>query len=164
MVKKRITIPKGTKDCHGTECQQNLEVDVEIPEATIGVTTIPTAGVSTIPTEATAGPGQTIVLQQPPQLVPPKDEEKKDPHEEMKKSLPTGVNFAKCEGSDCGHKKLKNPKQTSRFKACPDCKFNGVAKHNDFCPNCGLEEESKKFEDWEDSDIEISNEEEENEE
>jgi len=98
-----------------------------------------------------------VVLQAPLAPEPPK-QETKDPHEEMTKALPSGVNYAKCEGADCGHVKLKNPKQTTKYKACPHCKANMVPKNNDFCPNCGIEEESKKFEEWEDSDIEIEEE------
>ena len=105
MVKKKITIPKGSKDCQGVECNQNLEYEIEIPEATVGVTTIPTAGVSSIPTGATTAPGQTFVIQQPTE--PPKQEEKKeDPHLALEKSLLDGVNYGKCKGEDCG-KKLK---------------------------------------------------------
>jgi len=78
----------------------------------------------------------------------------------MEKSLPSGVNFAKCEGSDCGHQKLKNPTQITKHKACPNCKFNGIPKNSDYCPNCGTEELSKNFEEWEDSDIEVEEEEE----
>lgn len=158
MPKKRITIPKGAKDCQGVECQQNLEFEVDIPESTVTTTTIPTVGVnSTIPNSTAAGTPQTLVIQTPPIPEPPK-EESKDPHEEMTKALPSGVNYAKCEGADCGHVKLKNPKQTTKHKACPECKNNNVPKSSDFCPNCGLEEESKKFEEWEDSDIELEEE------
>jgi len=159
MPKKRITIPKGAKDCQGVECQQNLEFEVDIPDATVTTATIPTVGVNSTMPNLTAGgiAPQTVVLQAPPTLEPPK-EESKDPHEEMTKALPSGVNYAKCEGADCGHVKLKNPKQTTKYKACPHCKANMVPKNNDYCPNCGLEEESKKFEEWEDSDIEIEEE------
>ena len=80
-------------------------------------------------------------------------EHDEDPHITLRKNLPSGVNYAKCEGADCGHVKLKNPNQTTKHKACPECKNNNVPKNSDFCPNCGLEEESKKFEQWEDSDI-----------
>jgi len=163
MPKKRITIPKGAKDCQGVECQQNLEFEVDIPDATLTTATIPTVGVSTITANPTAaGIPQTLLVQQPPPAPPEtKPEEKNDPHEEMTKALPSGVNFAKCEGADCGHVKLKNPNQTTKHKACPECKNNNVPKNSDFCPNCGLEEESKKFEQWEDSDIETEQEEEE---
>jgi len=120
-----------------------------------------------IPTYSTSQPAQSTIMQAPP-LIPPtppptelKKEEPKDPHEEMTKALPSGVNFAKCEGTDCGHVKLKNPNQTTKYKACPNCKNNNVPKNNDFCPNCGIEEESKKFQDWEDSDIETEEEEDE---
>lgn len=158
MPKKRITIPKGAKDCQGIECQQNLEFEVDLPDANVTATTIPTPSFTVNPT--TAGIPQTVVVQTPPTPEPLKKEEEKDPHEEMTKALPSGVNFAKCEGADCGHIKLKNPTQTTKYKACPNCKNNNVPKNNDFCPNCGIEEESKKFEEWEDSDIEIEKEEE----
>ena len=159
MPKKRITIPKGAKDCQGIECQQNLEFEVDIADATVTTSTIPTVGVNTISNPTAAGTPQTVILQTPPIPEPPK-EETKDPHEEMTKALPSGVNFAKCEGADCGHVKLKNPKQITKFKGCPNCKNNNVPNNSDFCPNCGIEEESKKFESWEDSEIEIEGEEE----
>ena len=162
--KARITVPKGTKDCNGLECDKNYEFDVEIPE-TPGVT----ASVSSNPelhfATTTASPGipQTVLVQAPPASVePPKPpEEKKDPHEEMEKSLPTGVNIAKCEGADCGHKKLKNPTQITKFKACPSCNHNGIPKNSDYCDKCGLDEDSKEFEEWEDSELEIKESEEE---
>jgi len=112
-----------------------------------------------IPSVAVSQPQPQQVLLPPPAPEPPK-EEKKDPHEEMTKALPSGVNFAKCEGADCGHVKLKNPNQTTKHKSCPNCKNNNVPTNSDFCPNCGIEEESKKFESWEDSDIEIEEDEE----
>lgn len=160
MPKKRITIPKGAKDCQGVECQQNLEFEVDIADANVTATTIPTPSFTVSP--AAAGIPQTVLVQQPSPPPPEtKPEEKKDPHEEMIKALPSGVNFAKCEGADCGHVKLKNPNQTTKHKSCPNCKNNSVPTNSDFCPNCGLEEESKKFEEWEDSDIEIEEEKEE---
>jgi len=152
MPKKRITIPKGTKDCQGTECNQNLEFEIDIPDNTITTTTIPSVGVSS----ATASQPQTILLQQPPPPDPVKEEKpKEDPHEMLKKALPRGVNFAKCEGEDCGHQRLKNPKQTTHHKSCPGCKNNSVPKNNNFCPNCGLDEDDKKFDEWEESEIEM---------
>ena len=163
MPKKRITIPKGAKDCQGVECQQNLEFEIDMPDTTVTATTIPTPGITSFtpnPTSIASTP-QTVLIQQPPAPEPPKKEEpKEDPHETMKKALPTGVNYAKCEGSDCGHQKLKNPTQTTKHKTCPDCKNNNVPKNSDFCPNCGLEEQSKGFEEWEQSDIEVEEEEE----
>jgi len=162
MPKKRITIPKGAKDCQGVECNQNLEFEIDMPETTVTATTIPTPGVTSFtPNSTSAGTPQTVIIQPPisPTEPPKPPEEKKDPHEEMEHSLPSGVNFAKCEGSDCGHKKLKNPAQITKHKACPNCNFNGVPNNNDYCPNCGVEEESKNFEEWEDSDIEIKEEE-----
>ncbi len=159
-MKKRITIPKGTKCVDGTECNQNLELEVDIPEVVPSVTTIPTVGVSNPPGSFTTPPAQqTILLQQPtaPQMPekhadPPTEEDK---HKLMKDLMPSGVNFAKCQGTDCGHKKIKNNTQTQRFKACPGCKNNNIPKNNDFCPTCGLDEEHKDFDEWEDSDIEM---------
>jgi len=156
-MKKRITIPKGTKCVDGTECNQNLELEIDIPETIPSVTTIPTAGVSNIPNPSQ--PQQTILLQPPAQTIapaaePPKPTEE-DKHKLMKDLMPSGVNFAKCQGTDCGHKKIKNNTQTQKFKACPGCKNNNIPRNNDFCPTCGLDEEHKDFDEWDDSDIEM---------
>jgi len=162
MPKKRITIPKGAKDCQGVECQQNLEFEVDIADANVTATTIPTPSFTVSP--AAAGIPQTVLVQQPPPPPETKPEEKltmEQEHEKMNSELPSGVNYAKCDGADCGHVKLKNPNQTTKHKACPNCKNNNVPTNSDFCPNCGIEEESKKFEEWEDSDIEIEEEKEE---
>lgn len=133
-------------DCKEPGCKHVHDVEIDLPEPAVI-----TGSISTPPTMNVVAPTPSIE---------PKKEEPKDPHEEMTKALPSGVNFAKCEGADCGHVKLKNPKQTTKHKACPSCKNNNVPKSSDFCPNCGIEEESKKFEEWEDSDIEIEKEEE----
>jgi len=79
MPKKRITIPKGAKDCQGVECQQNLEFEIDMPETQVTATTIPTAGVTSFaPNTVSSTTPQTVILQQPPE--PPKPpEEKKRP-------------------------------------------------------------------------------------
>ena len=77
--KARVTIPKGTKDCHGLECDKNYEFDIDVPEADVSVTTIPTPGVQ-LATVANPGQPQTLIVQPPaPQAtVPPPKEESKD--------------------------------------------------------------------------------------
>jgi len=146
-------MPKKKVKCQ--DCGNEIEFEVTSSQPQQETIEIPNVAVSTAqPQQVLLPPSQTASIPEP------KKEESKDPHEEMTKALPSGVNFAKCEGADCGHVKLKNPKQTTKYKACPSCKANTVPKNNDFCPNCGIEEESKKFQEWEDSDIETEEEEE----
>jgi len=147
-------MPKKKVPCDN--CGHEIEFEVKSSEPQQVNIEIPSAAASQPTTQQILIPPTQAPAPEPPK------EEKKDPHEEMTKALPSGVNFAKCEGSDCGHVKLKNPNQITKFKACPNCKNNSVPNNNDFCPNCGIEEESKKFEEWEDSEIEIEKEEEEN--
>jgi len=77
-----------------------------------------------------------------------------DPHMTLRKNLPSGVNFAKCEGDDCGHVKLQNPQQTTSWKACPNCKNNNVPDNFDYCPVCGIEDRND-IDFWGDSDVGI---------
>jgi len=77
-----------------------------------------------------------------------------DPHAALQKTLPTGHNYAKCEGSDCGHVKLQNPKQNESWKSCPTCKNNVVPKNSDYCFNCGTEDRGD-VDFWNDSEVEI---------
>jgi len=77
-----------------------------------------------------------------------------DPHMKLQRDLPTGVNYAKCEGSDCGHVKMQNARQTTSWKSCPTCRNNDVPKNSDFCPNCGIEDRGDS-DFWDDSEIEI---------
>jgi RNA polymerase subunit RPABC4/transcription elongation factor Spt4 len=83
-------------------------------------------------------------------------EPQEDPHEELSKLLPKGINFGKCANGNCGTK-FKNAKGlTKKYKACPGCKTNTVPKSSDFCPTCGKEDE-----DWDESDVELEDEEDE---
>jgi len=81
-------------------------------------------------------------------------EQDEDPHETLRKNLPSAVNFAKCEGKDCGHVKLENPRQTTSWKSCPTCKNNVVPKQDDYCFNCSSEDRGES-DFWNDSDVEI---------
>ena len=84
------------------------------------------------------------------------NESKQDPHDTLAQMLPKGVNFGKCANGNCGTK-IKNAKGlTTKFKACPNCRANTVPKNNDYCPTCG-----KEPEEWDDSDIELENDEDE---
>ena len=66
MPKKRITIPKGAKDCQGVECQQNLEFEVDIADTQVTTTAIPTVTTNSIIANPTAaGQPQTLVVQAP---------------------------------------------------------------------------------------------------
>lgn len=96
----------------------------------------------------------------PPPSNPPKqthshDEPKEDPHKLLGEMLPKGVNFGKCANGNCGTK-IKNAKGiTTKFKTCPNCRFNGVPKSSSFCPTCG-----KDSEEFDDSDIDLETDEE----
>jgi len=82
-------------------------------------------------------------------------EQDQDPHETLRKNLPSTVNFAKCEGKDCGHVKLQNQNQTTSWKSCPTCKNNVIPKQDDYCFNCGSEDRGES-DFWNDSEVEIS--------
>lgn len=132
--KVKVNIPKGSKDCQGVECNQNLEFDIDVPDV------IPTAATVQAPqiiSPATAQP-QQVILQAPPTppAPEPKKEEKKLTHEELADMIPDGINAMACPGGDCGHMKLKNKKQTSKWKSCPNCEANTVPKGHEFCPYC----------------------------
>jgi len=78
----------------------------------------------------------------------------KDPHSVLERGLPRGQNFAKCEGNDCGHRKLTNPTKTTSFKTCKNCDANTVPKTNDYCSTCGFESDVE--DDWDDSDVDLN--------
>lgn len=132
--KVKVNIPKGSKDCQGIECEQNLEFDIDIPD------TIPTAATIQTPqviVPSTAQP-QQVVLQAPTPPPAPESpkEDKKLSHDEISAMIPKGVNVMECPGGDCGHKRLKNPTQTKKYKSCPGCEANTLTKDSDFCPYC----------------------------
>ena len=147
-----LKIPKGTK-CKGGVCEQDIEIEgLEIPEDKPVITrqVQPQVNFQTPPVQS---------IQYQPQEEP-KHEHKKDIHEELSELLPRGQNFGKCANGNCATM-VKNPNPVTKFKACPGCKNNAVPKNNDFCPTCGITENSKKFDEWEDSDLEIETEEDE---
>ena len=151
MAKIDLKIPKGTP-CKGGVCEQDIEIEgLEVPDApkpTITFKPQPQVNYQMLPPM----PAQTIPTEH--------NHEKKDVHEELAELLPRGQNFGKCANGSCATMVInKNP--TTKFKACPGCKNNAVPKNNDFCPTCGITENSKKFDEWEESDLEIEQEEDE---
>lgn len=154
MAKANIKIPKGTKCGNGVTCEQDLELDIEIPEInpTVNVTPDPSITI----------PGATQQLQQiPPTQAPPIPETPKPKtysNDELANLLTPGVNFAKCKGDNCGNEKIQNKNPVTKFKSCPKCGCNNVPNNGTMCPCCGTdepqdEEESQDY--WEDSDIEL---------
>ena len=151
MAKIDLKIPKGTP-CKGGVCEQDIEIEgLEVPDAPKPTITFK--------------PQPQVNYQMPPTMpVQPisteHNHEKKDVHDELAELLPRGQNFGKCANGSCATMVInKNP--TTKFKACPGCKNNAVPKNNDFCPTCGITENSKKFDEWEESDLEIEQEEDE---
>ena len=154
MVKTAVKLPAGFECKDGTCLDKQLEFDLEVPEIK------PTVQIKPEPIFY----GNTTQVSQPaPQQFTqqaPHTHEKKDVHEELADLLPRGQNYGKCANGSCATMVInKNP--TTKFKACPGCKNNAVPKNNDFCPTCGMTENSKKFDEWEDSDLEIETEEDE---
>lgn len=80
----------------------------------------------------------------------------RDPHREISQGLPTGINFARCKNNECGTVVKNANSFTSKYRSCPECKFNGIPENtvhkNALCPTCGKVHER---EDLEDSDIEL---------
>ena len=64
------------------------------------------------------------------------EQPKKLTHDELATFIPKGINSMKCPGGDCGHQKIKNPKQTKKYKSCPHCSANTLPKGSDSCPYC----------------------------
>jgi hypothetical protein len=142
-----LKIPKGTK-CKNGVCEQDLEIEgLEIPDTKPVITTRPE------PTLSIPNNNQFLQQQQappPPQQHTHDEKPKKLSHEELAELIPKGVNVISCPGGDCGHKKLKNPIKTKRFKTCPngECGANTVPKGNEFCPTCGKDfEEDEELDD-----------------
>lgn len=83
-----------------------------------------------------------------------------DPHLEMAKNLPKGWNFATCKDGNCGTV-VKNPNGlVTEFKTCPNCKDNSNKKSAKVCKTCGKKPDADE---WEDSEIELELEKEEDE-
>jgi len=146
MTKRKITIPKGVKDCDGIECEKSHTFEIDIPELRPTVETVPEATVENI-----GGSATTVLKEVPVQT------DKKFSHEELSDLMPKGLNFGRCADGSC-HEKIKNSNFTENFKACPGCSSNSVPKNSDFCPTCGKnepEEKEEKEEYWNDSEIEL---------
>ena len=150
MAKIDVKIPKGTP-CKGGVCEQDIEIEgLEVPDP-------PKATITIKPQAQISYPISPAAESTPPQE---HNHQKKDVHEELADLLPRGQNYGKCANGSCATMVInKNP--VTKFKACPGCKNNAVPKNNDFCPTCGMTENNKKFDEWEDSDLELETEEDE---
>ena len=145
MAKKRITIPKGVKDCDGIECEKTHTFEIDIPESVPTVETIPEASVENLES------GNQILKTHIP--VP----DKKFSHDELSDLMPKGLNYGRCADGSC-HEKIKNTNFTENFKSCPGCSSNTVPKTSDFCPTCGKnepEDTEEKEGYWEESEISL---------
>jgi len=60
MAKKKITIPKGVKDCDGIECEKTHTFEIDIPETKPTVESVPEASVENI------GSSTSQILKEPP--------------------------------------------------------------------------------------------------
>jgi len=146
MAKKRITIPKGVKDCDGVECEKTHTFELDIPETIPTVESVPEASVENI------GGSTSQILKEPPVQT-----DKKFSHEELSDIMPKGLNYGRCADGSC-HEKIKNSNFTENFKTCPGCSSNTVPKSSDFCPTCGKNEPAEveeKSDYWEESEIEV---------
>lgn len=125
MPKGVIKIPKVNEDCKNGKCGHEHEVPFEINE--------PPKAVPTASFVMDNNQQQQQLLQTPPPQI---EKPKKLTHEEMAEMIPNGINVMKCPGGDCGHQKIKNPKKTKKYKACPHCSANTLPKGSDTCPYC----------------------------
>ena len=134
MPKIKYTVPKGSKDCNGQECKQDLQFDIDIPETKPTTQIIPTPQIDY---------SNLAQLQTQP-LIPAADhthkheETKKITHEDIKELMPKGLNLMACPGGNCGNEPIINPIQTKKFKTCPNgnCEANTVPKDSKNCPYC----------------------------
>ena len=154
MVKRAVKLRAGFECKDGTCLEKPIEFDLEVPEVKPTITVKPEPQVNYAKPQYAPPPNQFM-----PAPEPHKHNEK-DIHEELSELLPRGQNFGKCANGNCATM-VKNPNPVTKFKSCPGCKNNAVPKNNDFCPTCGINENSKKFDEWEESDLEIETEEEE---
>jgi len=141
--KIEANFPKGCKDKTGKTCEQDLTFDLEVPETSPSVITIPQPSLS-------GQAAQMVIPPAPQATVPPPEpikEEKKLSHDEISAMIPKGVNAMECPGNDCNHKRLKNPTQTKKYKACPGCEANTLTKDSDFCPYCSKNLDPEDLED-----------------
>ena len=130
MVKGKITVPKTEQACKDGKCGHPHEIPFEIEDAKPEIQA---------PATLTIDSGSQMTTMVEPQQIHTHEETKKLSHEEITELMPYGRNFMSCPGGDCGHKKLKNDKQVSKYKTCPNgnCEFNGITKRDEFCPTCG---------------------------
>ena len=84
MAKKKITIPKGVKDCDGIECEKTHTFEIDIPETKPTVESVPEASVENI------GSSTSQILKEPP------IQDKKFSHEELSDLMPKGLNYGRC--------------------------------------------------------------------
>ena len=137
MPKVNVKIPKGTKCNGGTVCEQDLDLDLEIPEVNPTVQPIPQPQIE-IP-----GVNQLqIQTPQPPPVQTPSPEAPKEKvytPEELTNLMPSGVNFAICEGNNCADTKIQNKKLVTKFKECPTCGANNVPINSNMCSICGAQ-------------------------
>lgn len=110
-------------ECKEPGCKHAHDMEVDFPDPI----TVP-ATITQVPQIAA-----TTQVMTPPATVPPKD--KKLTHDEMSELIPAGINSMACPGGDCG-KRLVNPKQTKKYKSCPNCDANTLVKGTDTCPYC----------------------------
>lgn len=154
MPKVNVKIPKGTKCNGGTVCEQDLDLDLDIPEVNPTINPIPQPQIEI--------PGFQQMTQQiaPPPIPEPmqQPQERTYTNEELSELMPSGVNFAVCKGKNCADSKIQNKNLVTKFKQCPKCGCNNVPKNSSMCPCCGVDEpqdEDEKEDYWEDSDIEL---------
>ena len=144
MVKAKVKAPKGYRDCKGQECDKDYEFEFDVQQPEISATIAPQA-MQQFDGTATMQQPQALIMTTPPPVVK-EEKPKKMNHEQIAEMIPKGTNFSKCPGEDCDHKKLKNPKQTTKFHTCPGCEANTVPKKSDFCPTCGKNLEDEELE------------------
>ncbi len=156
MAKANIKIPKGTKCGNGKVCEQDLELDIEIPEIN------PTVSVSPDPIISIPGTNQQAQQIAPPPIpqtsIPDTPKPRTYTNEELSNLMPPGVNFAVCKGDNCGNEKIQNKNVTTKFKSCPKCGCNNVASNSSICPCCGTNEpqdEEEKEDYWDESEIDL---------
>jgi len=141
MSKALVKIPKGTQ-CKNGICEQDLEIELELPEPKkVSVEKIP------VP---------EVTMPEIPKFETPiqhnHEHKDKDPHDELAKLMPKSVNYSKCPNGNCSEKLIQNAKGlTTKFKKCSNCNNNAVPKSSDYCPTCGISEP----EEWDESDLEI---------
>ena len=113
--------------CEDGNCKHNHDMLVDLDELGVKIQNkeIPSANITKIP---------EMQINNIPKPEP--EQPKKLTHDELASFIPKGINSMKCPGGDCGHQKIKNPKQTKKYKSCPHCSANTLPKGSDSCPYC----------------------------